>query len=43
MYFLEEDEEDNLLVLYYLIESKIWPDNRGGLWKEGPYKRGATL
>jgi hypothetical protein len=33
-------EGDNLLVFYYLNTSNIWPDNRGGLWWEGSYKRG---
>jgi len=29
--------------IYYLSASEIWPGNRGGLWWEGPYKRGATV
>ena len=28
---------DNLLVFYYLSESKIWPDKRGGLCWEGQF------
>jgi hypothetical protein len=36
-------EGDNLLVFYYLNTSNIWPDNRGGLWWEGSYKRGTTV
>ena len=33
-------EGDNLVVLYYLCASAICTDKRGGLWLEGPYKRG---
>ena len=29
---------DNLVVFYYLSASGIWPDKKGGLWWEGPYK-----
>jgi hypothetical protein len=29
-----------LVVFYYLRASEIWPDKRGGLWWEWPYKRG---
>jgi hypothetical protein len=28
-------EGDNLVVLYYLSASEIWPDKRGGLSWEG--------
>jgi hypothetical protein len=27
------------IVLYYLSASEFWPDDRSGLWWEGPYKR----
>jgi len=27
----------NLVISYYFSSSEIWPDNRGGLWWEGPY------
>jgi hypothetical protein len=40
MYF---DEEDNLVVFYYLRSSEIWTDKRGSLWWEWPYKRGTTV
>jgi hypothetical protein len=35
-------EEDNLLIIYYLSASEIWPDKRGSLWWEWPIKRGTT-
>ena len=34
---------DNLVVFYYLSDSGIWPDKKGGLWWEGPYKRETTV
>ena len=40
MYF---DEEDNLVVFYYLRSSEIWTDKRGSLCWEWPYKRGTTV
>ena len=33
-------EEKNLVVIYYLSASEIWPDKRGGLCWEWPDKRG---
>jgi hypothetical protein len=33
---------DNLLVCYYLGTSEICPDEKGGLWWEGPYKKGTA-
>jgi hypothetical protein len=34
-------EEDNLLIIYYLSASEIWPDKRGSLWWEWSDKRGS--
>jgi hypothetical protein len=36
-------KEDNLVTFYHLIASGIWPDKRGGLLLEGPYKRWTTI
>jgi hypothetical protein len=35
-------EGNNLVAFYYLSESEIWPDKRGDLWWEWPYKRENT-
>jgi hypothetical protein len=32
-------EGNNLVVFYNISASNIWPDKRGGLCWEGPYKR----
>jgi len=34
---------DNLVVHYYLGASEIWPDQRGGLWWERPYKTTVSI
>jgi hypothetical protein len=34
---------DNLVVHYYLGASEIWPDQRGGVWWERPYKSVTTV
>ena len=36
-------DSENLVVFYYLNVSEIWPDKRGCLWWEWPYKRGSIL
>ena len=33
----------NLVVLFYISTSEIWHDKRGGLWWEGPFKKGTTV
>ena len=32
-------DEDNFVVIYYLIVSDVWPEKRCGLWWEWPGKR----
>jgi hypothetical protein len=32
-----------LVIFYYLNGCEIWPNKRGGLWWEFPYKRGTIL
>jgi hypothetical protein len=32
-------EGDDLVVIYYLKTSEIWPEKRGDLWWEWSYKR----
>jgi len=34
---------DNLVVLSYLGAFEIWPDKRGNLWWEEPYKSRTTV
>jgi hypothetical protein len=36
-------ERDNRLALYYISASGIWPDKRGDLWLELPYKNGVAV
>ena len=33
-------EENNLVVYYYINESEIWPDKRGGIWWEWLFNMG---
>jgi len=37
------NEQDNLLVFYYLSASEIRPDKTGDLWWGQTYKRGNTV
>ena len=32
-------EKSNLVIFYYLSTTEIWSDQRGGLWREWPYKK----
>ena len=36
-------EGDTILSFYYLSASKIWSGKKSGLWREGPYKKEATV
>ena len=37
-------EGDQILVIFHnIIVSEIWPNKMGGLWREWPNKRGATV
>ena len=34
---------DSFVIYYYLSAYEIWPDKRGGLWLEEPFKSRATV